>query len=121
MAVVPYALKRITDRTFEQIGNMDTQLKEIIEKREDTLARLKRVFIEDLNLQLEPDEIDPDAALFGSGLDLDSIDAVEIATAVELSFQIRLKNIAQRNSFRTLNTLVDVILLAEKKREKNSA
>jgi len=93
---------------------MRTDMKERIERREDVLRRLKDIFINNLNLNLHPDEIDPDAALFGTGLELDSIDAVEIAIAVEAAFGVKLRSIASKGSFRTMNTIADLIMEARK-------
>jgi acyl carrier protein len=93
----------------------DPALKDQLDRRREIVDQLKRLLIDNLTLQLSPDEIDPDAALFGSGLDLDSIDAVEIVTAVETSFNVRLRDFLKRSSLRTLNTLADAVLEARKK------
>ncbi|MCX7882483.1 MAG: hypothetical protein N2314_04605, partial [Brevinematales bacterium] len=44
-----------------------------IAERKDILERVKSLLIEQLNLDLEKDEIDNDAPLFGMGLGLDSL------------------------------------------------
>jgi len=45
-----------------------------------------------LNLEdVEPDSIDPDAPLFGSGLGLDSIDALELALEISKRYGVQLK------------------------------
>lgn len=45
---------------------------------------LKQMIIDTLNLEeIGPDEIETDAALFGDGLGLDSIDALELGLAVK--------------------------------------
>ena len=44
--------------------------------------KLKKILIEDLNLEdVTPEDIDDDAPLFGEGLGLDSLDAVDIGCA----------------------------------------
>ena len=46
---------------------------------EQLITDLKKYIIEELNLEdLTPEDIDAEAPLFGSGLGLDSIDALEI-------------------------------------------
>ena len=49
----------------------------------DTKQKLKKILVEDLNLEeLTPEQIDDDAPLFGEGLGLDSLDAVELVVLV---------------------------------------
>jgi acyl carrier protein len=58
----------------------------------DLKLEIKRLIIESLNLEdLTPDDIDDDAPLFGDGeLALDSIDALELAMAVQRRFGVRI-------------------------------
>ncbi|MEO7066096.1 MAG: phosphopantetheine-binding protein [Rhodanobacter sp.] len=65
-----------------------------------------------LNLEtVTAEQIDPDAALFGGDLGLDSIDALEIALAVskKYGFQLRSDNPDNRTIFTSLRTLSDHI------------
>lgn len=57
----------------------------------DTLeAQLKRLIVDTLALEdVSPESIDTDAPLFGEGLGLDSIDALEIALAIHSKFGVR--------------------------------
>ena len=61
-------------------------LDDYLKRRTEVLDALARTLVEALDLRVEPDEIDPDAPLFGSGLRLDSIDALELVVAVETAF-----------------------------------
>ncbi len=57
-----------------------------------TESELARLIVDTLHLELSPDEIVPDARLFGEGLGLDSIDALELALALSRSYGIELKS-----------------------------
>lgn len=57
---------------------------------------LKTKIIEALKLvDLKPEDIDADAPLFGEGLGLDSIDALELMLLLEKNYSIKLKNSAE--------------------------
>jgi len=82
-----------------------------VAEREEILAVLRDVLIQRLHLRREPDELDPDAPLFGSGFGLDSLDAVELVVCLESELGVRVADGAlMRGSFRSLNTLVDLVL-----------
>jgi acyl carrier protein len=71
-------------------------------------ADLARLLVDSLNLEgIEPAAIDPDARLFGEGLGLDSIDALELALAVskQYGFQLRSDNDENRRIFASLRAL----------------
>ncbi len=90
---------------------MNPALMAYLEHRTRLLSRVRRVLIEDLHVQREPDAIDPDAPLFGTGLGLDSVDAVELIVCLETEFAFRLDDAAlARSSMRTVNSLVDLVL-----------
>jgi acyl carrier protein len=47
-------------------------------------SSIKRLIVEELNLKgRDPETIEDDAALFGGGLGLDSLDALQLAMAIE--------------------------------------
>jgi acyl carrier protein len=72
---------------------------------------LKKILIEELNLDdLTPEEIEDDAPLFGEGLGLDSLDAVELVVLLEKHFGVEVKNLDEgRAAFQSINTLVAFI------------
>jgi acyl carrier protein len=81
---------------------------------ENVLSRLRKLLIEQLHIRREPDEIDPDAVLFGTGLGLDSVDAVELTVALESEFGVKFPDDeSSRRVFRTVNSVVDHLLKAK--------
>ena len=79
---------------------------------DDLISQLKTMLIDGLRLEdIEPDEISPDAPLFGDGLGLDSIDALEIGVMLDRQFGIKITSADQRNVqiFSSLRTLADFI------------
>lgn len=71
-----------------------------------------RLIVQALNLELAPDEIAPDAPLFGDGLGLDSIDALELALAISREYGLELRSDDARNrqvfaSLRSLTSYID--------------
>lgn len=69
---------------------------------------LAELLVESLNLDgVAPAEIDPDAPLFGAGLGLDSIDALELSLAISkrYGFQLRSDNEDNRRIFASLRAL----------------
>jgi acyl carrier protein len=76
-------------------------------------AELKRLIVETLMVEdVVPEEIDGDSALFGEGLGLDSIDALELALAISKKYGVRIKADDERNReiFRSVRTLAAFIV-----------
>lgn len=80
---------------------------------EELIEKLKGELIEELNLEeITPADIDADAPLFGEGLGLDSIDALEIILILERNYGIKLKNPgdeATKAIFKSVRTLAEYI------------
>ncbi|CND82582.1 phosphopantetheine-binding protein [Yersinia nurmii] len=73
---------------------------------------LKKLIIDTLNLEdITPDEIEADAALFGEGLGLDSIDALELGLAVKNRYGVMLSAESEemRQHFYSIATLAAFI------------
>jgi acyl carrier protein len=64
-----------------------------------------------LNLETLPQDIDPEAPLYGDGLGLDSIDILEVALIVSKQYGIQLRADAAENqqTFRSLRHLAEYI------------
>jgi acyl carrier protein len=56
----------------------------------ELIGRVKRLIVDRLRLEMEPAAIEDDAPLFGAGLGLDSIDALELVVGLEQEFAIRI-------------------------------
>ncbi|HTO71134.1 MAG TPA: phosphopantetheine-binding protein [Myxococcota bacterium] len=81
-------------------------------------SELKRLIVEALVLEdISPDEIESDAPLFVEGLGLDSIDALELAMALEERFGVKIEDDPDENrrifaSVRSLAEFVNAQLAA---------
>lgn len=87
---------------------MDTELRERIEMRRDVLEAIKSELIDRLDLEIEPEWIDDDAFLFGGGLGLDSIDAMEVIIGMQSRFGVVIPE-ESLAILRTVNTLADYV------------
>lgn len=84
---------------------------------DDLILELKKEIIEVLNLEdMTPDDIDADAPLFGTGLGLDSIDALELIVLMEKKYGIRLANAAEgKKIFTSVRNMADYVTKHRKK------
>ncbi len=82
----------------------------------ELIEKLKREIIEALNLEdLEPADIDKDAPLFGDGLGLDSIDALELIVLLEKNYGIKLEDPKDgKKVFYSVQTMADYIQANQK-------
>ncbi len=88
-------------------------LEAYVREREQLLAAIRLILVEELCKAPAPEHIDPDAALFGTGLGLDSVDAVDFVVGVESVTGVRLPDDwTGRVALRSLNSLVDFVLRA---------
>lgn len=61
--------------------------------QEELIEQLKKQIIESLSLEdLQPEDIDADAPLFGEGLGLDSIDAIELVVLIDKEYGIKVED-----------------------------
>lgn len=73
----------------------------------DLLLRLKRLIVATLRIEgLDPESIGDDQLLFGEGLGLDSIDALELVVAIEREFAVVIpEGKVDHDVFRSVRTL----------------
>jgi acyl carrier protein len=76
------------------------------------IEELRSLIIKSLKLEdIMPADIDPAAPLFGSGLGLDSIDALELVVGLEKTYGIRIPDEdVGKEAFASVNALADYIL-----------
>ena len=73
---------------------------------------IKRLIVEVLDLEdIAPEDIDDEAPLFGEGLGLDSIDALELGVALRKKYRIKLEanDTRAREYFRSVSSLASLV------------
>ena len=83
----------------------------------ELIEELKEAIIDALNLEeMSADDIDENADLFGDGLGLDSIDALELIVLLEKKYGIKLSDpSAGKEIFKNISTIADFVSKNRKK------
>jgi len=83
---------------------------------QEIVSKLKTQIIEQLNLEeVKPEDIDPSAPLFGEGLGLDSIDALELIVLLEKHYGIKIQDPKEATKvFASVNTMAEFIVANSK-------
>ncbi|MBX3473854.1 MAG: acyl carrier protein [Planctomycetes bacterium] len=78
---------------------------------------LKHLIIRHLNLEdVDPQSVSPDEPLFGGGLGLDSVDALELVMLMETNYGAKIESSdSGRKAFASLKTLADFVQAHRKK------
>jgi acyl carrier protein len=77
---------------------------------DELINELKTKLIVHLNLQLTPEQINPEESLFNSGLGLDSIDALELIVLLQQDYGIKVKTAEEgKQIFRSVRTMAEFI------------
>jgi acyl carrier protein len=78
---------------------------------ENLKQELKQLVVESLKLDdVTPDQIEDGAPLFGQGLGLDSIDALELAVAIERRFKVSIPDEeVGKQAFRSIDALAEYV------------
>jgi acyl carrier protein len=76
----------------------------------ETTTKLKELLFKELNLKIKPEEIADDMPLFGEGLGLDSLDAVEIVVILKKNLGVTITDSEQaKEVFVSIKTLADFV------------
>lgn len=85
----------------------------------DLANEIKELIITSLNLEdVTADEIDNHAPLFGDGLGLDSIDALELGVVLQRQYGISLEGGKSEENKQYFNSIATLVALVEAKRTK---
>ena len=91
------------------------ELQAYVADREAKLEQLRDVLVDDLRLALPREQIQPDTPLFGTGLALDSIDAVDLIVGIERRTGVRIEDDAVgRLGLRSVNMVINYLLAAQR-------
>ena len=82
---------------------------EKIEVRAGLIGRVKRDLIRRLSLPYEEEDLHEDISLLGSGLGLDSLDALEVLLSIEQEFCVKVEE-GNIGVLRSINSIVDYLL-----------
>ena len=85
-----------------------TSIEVLIAQRRALVGRVKGLLIDTLQLDLTPEEIAEDGALFGFGLGLDSIDALSLVVSIEDTFAVSIPDDGVA-MLRSINTVADFV------------
>ncbi len=78
----------------------------------DLIENLKKQIVEQLNLaEVKPEEIDTNASLFGDGLGLDSIDALELIVLLEKNYGVKIQDPKEaKGIFISVKSMADYVM-----------
>lgn len=97
--------------------NIDPATAEQAPSQETLEREIAVMIVEALNLEVAPEDIDPEARLYQEGLGLDSIDILEVALVVSKRYGFKLRDDDQEN-VRIFSSLRDLARTVSERRTK---
>lgn len=79
-----------------------------IEQRKRLCRTLKQIIVDRLDLPIDPEWITDDQPLFGRGLELDSVDALELVTGIEYELNVAIED-DDVGVFGSVNAIADYV------------
>jgi acyl carrier protein len=78
---------------------------------DEIVSRLQALIIERLNLEgMTPEQLDPNAPLFGEGLGLDSIDSIELIVLLDREYGVKINDPKEgREIFKSVRTMAEYV------------
>lgn len=83
--------------------------RKVIKTRQEVVNEIKEILIDSLMLEIDKDLIMNDQPLFGRGLELDSIDALELSIGISTTFGVEL-NDDDMAILSSVNKLADFVI-----------
>ena len=83
--------------------------RKVIKTRQEVVDEIKEILIDSLMLEIDKDLIMNDQPLFGRGLELDSIDALELSIGISTTFGVEL-NDDDMAVISSVNKLADFVI-----------
>jgi acyl carrier protein len=83
-------------------------------------GQIKQMMVEDLMLQLDPEQIGDDQPLFGpEGLGLDSVDALQLVVTLDKNFGLKISDpTAARAILRSVSTIAEAVVRCKADQEQ---
>ncbi|MDR1066771.1 MAG: phosphopantetheine-binding protein [Clostridiales bacterium] len=84
------------------------RIRQLAEERRDLCDEIKKMIIDQLSLEVTPEFITNDQPIFGRGLELDSIDALDISVGLYDAFEVAV-NDDNTAIYSSINTIADYV------------
>jgi acyl carrier protein len=87
------------------------------ERDREIYEQVKTMLVKDLRLKIAPEDIKDSDLIFGGGLGLDSIDALELVVALEKRFKVRITD--AKVGAEVLVSVDTIVRFIKKEQQKN--